>query len=79
MLACVCRIDAGASRGHRAGHRREDGLRLARVRHDADDRVRLQDLVDRHADRLFRHVRHGREPAFADLLLAAGFIEGDDR
>ncbi len=38
---------------------------------------RFQDLPDRHRDRASGYVLQGGEPAFAELLLAAGFIEVD--
>ena len=75
---CVCRIDAGAIGDTGALEAGLDGRRLARVRDDADDRARLQNLADRHRDRLRRHVVDRGEPAFADLLPPAGLVERDD-
>ena len=54
------------------------GLRLARVRHRQHDQRALQDLADAHRDRPLRHGVQCREPALAELLLPAGFVEIDD-
>ena len=66
----------------RRRHRRDvaleahlNGLRLARIRHDAEDRARLQNLTDRHGDRLRRHLVNRREPALADLLPPARLVQ----
>ena len=51
---------------------------LARVRHDAEDRARLQNLAHRHRDRLRRHLVDRGEPAFAHLLAPARLVQLHD-
>ena len=58
----------------RALHR----LGLAGVRTGADDRLRPQDLLHRHRERMRRHVVLRREPALADLLHTAFLIQRHD-
>ncbi len=55
-----------------------DGGGLAMVRDGADDVFGLHDLADGHGDGSFGDIGQGVEPAFAELLATAGFIEMDD-
>ena len=65
-------------RGDRSFDGAADGFCLAQVRHDAQDVSRLENLSDRHRNRARRHIVDRIEPAFADLLAAAGVVEIDD-
>ena len=55
-----------------------NGLGFARVGNDAEDLLGFEDLLDGHGDGLLGNLVEIAEPAFADLLLAAGVIEIDD-
>lgn len=55
-----------------------DGFGFAGVGDGADDGGALHDLADAHGDGLAGHVVEGGEPAFAQLLAAAGVVELDD-
>ncbi len=51
---------------------------LARVGNGVDDAAALHDHAGAHGDGLLGDVVEGREPAFAELLFAADFVEVDD-
>src|SRR5580658_657479 len=53
-------------------------LRFALLRNDRHDLSRFQNLPRRHRDRARRHLGNICEPALADLLPAARFVEIDD-
>ncbi len=55
-----------------------DRVGFPSVRDDGNDFACLQDLAHRHGDGFSWDFRDICEPAFADLLAAAGFIELDD-
>src|SRR6476659_11197663 len=59
-------------------HRRANGFRLAQCGDDAEYVMRLEDLMDRHRNRARWHVGERREPAFAELLAPARFVERHD-
>jgi hypothetical protein len=51
---------------------------LARVRHDAEDPVRREDLAHRHRDGFRRHLVDRGEPALAHLLTPARLVQLND-
>src|ERR1700722_2293114 len=52
---------------------------LLRAGNDGDDFTALQDLFYGHRDGARRNFGNGSEPAFVDLLSAAGLVELDDQ
>src|SRR5579862_1277467 len=54
-----------------------DSFGFARVWNDTQNLFRLENLADAHRDRAHGHIGQGLEPAFAELLAAAGLIEID--
>ena len=55
-----------------------DRLRLSFVWHDAEDVSRLENLADRHGDRLARDLLGTAKPSFTNLLAPASLIKGHD-
>src|SRR5262245_19793443 len=55
-----------------------DSLSLTRIRHDTNNLPRFQKLIDGHRNSLLGHFGQIFEPAFADLLAPACFVETDN-
>lgn len=73
----VLQDGAGAGVGDGAFEHALDGLGFAFVGNHVDDDLALEDLGDAHAESMGGHSVEGGEPAFAQLLTAAGVVEFD--
>ena len=70
---------AGAGVGHGTFEHALDGLSFAFIGNHVHDDFALENLGNTHAESVSRHSFKGGEPAFAQLLTAAGFIQFDDQ
>ena len=73
----VLQDGAGAGVGHRTFQHTLDRLSFAFIGNNVDDDFALEDLGNAHAESMGGHSVKGGEPAFAQLLTAAGVIQFD--
>ena len=73
----VLQNGAGTGVGHGTFQHALDGLSFAFIGNNVDDDFALEDLGNAHAESMGGHSVKGGEPAFAQLLTAAGVIQFD--